>query len=104
MDTGTQVEDTTREAQVIASAIEAGESRALDQKVMSNFFRSQIEANRLVQYSLLAEWRRAGKAPDHAPVDLAGTTDVKVAFAPGTLWAYRRQERSRLPTIRQQRL
>jgi hypothetical protein len=32
-----------------------------------------IEANKLVQYSLLAEWRRVGKAPDHAPVDLAGT-------------------------------
>jgi chorismate mutase len=71
-DTGTQVEDTTREAQVIASAIEAGEPRALDQKVVSNFFRAQIEANKLVQYSLLAEWRRAGKAPDHAPINLAG--------------------------------
>jgi len=72
-DTGTPVEDAPREAQVIASAIEAGESRGLEQKAVSNFFRAQIEANKLVQYSLLAEWRRAGKAPGHAPVNLAGT-------------------------------
>jgi chorismate mutase len=72
-DAGTPVEDATREAQVIASAIGAGESRGLDQKAVSNCFRAQIEANKLVQYSLLAEWRRVGKAPDHAPVNLAGT-------------------------------
>ena len=41
--------------------------------MVSSFFRAQIEANKLVQYSLLAEWRRAGKAPDHTPVDLAST-------------------------------
>jgi chorismate mutase len=72
-DSGTPVEDTARETQVIASATKAGESRGVDEAVVSNFFRSQIEANKLVQYSLLAEWRRVGKAPDHAPVDLAGT-------------------------------
>jgi chorismate mutase len=72
-DAGTPVEDAPREAQVIASAVEAGESGGLDQKTVSNFFRAQIEANKLVQYSLLAEWSRAGKAPDHAPVNLAAT-------------------------------
>jgi len=72
-DTGTPVEDAPREAQVIASAVQAGELRGLDQKALSNFFWAQIEANKLVQYSLLAEWRRVGKAPDHAPVSLAGT-------------------------------
>ena len=72
-DTGTPVEDAPREAQVIASAIEAGESRGLEQKAVANFFRAQIEANKLVQYSLLAESRRLDKAPDHAPVNLAGT-------------------------------
>jgi chorismate mutase len=72
-DSGTPVEDASREAQVIASAIKAGESRGLDQATVSNFFRAQIEANKLVQYSLLAEWRRLGKAPDHTPVNLAST-------------------------------
>jgi chorismate mutase len=35
--------------------------------------RAQIEANKVVQYSLLAEWRREGRAPDHTPVNLAST-------------------------------
>ena len=47
--------------------------RGLDPTSVPNFFRPQIEANKLVQYSLLAEWRREGRAPDHTPVDLAGT-------------------------------
>jgi chorismate mutase len=72
-DSGTPVEDTSREAQVIASAIREGESRGLDQASVSNFFRAQIEANKLVQYSLLAEWRRVGKVPNHTPVNLANT-------------------------------
>jgi chorismate mutase-like protein len=59
-DSGTPVEDTFREAQIIASAIKVGESRGLDPATVSNFFRAQIEANKLVQYSLLAEWRRLG--------------------------------------------
>jgi len=77
-DSGTPVEDTSREAQVIASAIREGESRGLDPTSVSNFFRAQIEANKLVQYSLLAEWRRVGKAPEHTPVNLAGTIRPKL--------------------------
>jgi chorismate mutase len=71
-DSGTPVEDTAREAQVIASATKAGESRGLDPAWVSSFFKAQIEANKLLQYSLLAEWHRIGKAPDHTPVSLAG--------------------------------
>ena len=67
------VEDASREEQVIASATKAGQSRGLDPASVSNFFRAQIEANKLVQYALLAEWRRTGKAPDHKPVDLGRT-------------------------------
>jgi len=70
-DSGTPVEDAAREAQVIASATKAAESRNLDAAWVSNFFRAQIEANKLVQYSLLAEWRRLGQAPDHRPISLA---------------------------------
>jgi chorismate mutase len=70
-DTSTPVEDAAREAQVIASATKAGESRGLDPAWVSHFFKVQIEANKLVQYSLIAEWRRLGKAPDHTPVSLA---------------------------------
>src|SRR5499427_6530695 len=72
-DSGAPVEDASREDHVIGSATKAGESRGLDPTSVSNFFRAQIEANKLVQYSLLAEWRREGRAPDHTPVDLAST-------------------------------
>jgi chorismate mutase len=72
-DSGAPVEDASREDQVIVSATKAGQSRGLDPTSVSNFFRAQVEANKLVQYSLLAEWRRVGKAPDHTPVDLTST-------------------------------
>jgi chorismate mutase len=72
-DNGMAVEDASREDYVIASATKAGQSRGLDQTSVSNFFKAQIEANKPVQYSLLAEWRREGRAPHHTPVDLAST-------------------------------
>src|SRR5215470_7495281 len=72
-DSGAPVEDASREDHVIVSVTKAAQSRGLDPTSVSNFFRAQIEANKLVQYSLLAEWRRTGKAPDHTPVDLAST-------------------------------
>ena len=72
-DSHTPVEDAAREAEIIRSAGRDGESKRLDQAFVSTFFRAQIEANKLVQYSLLADWRRDGKAPSHAPIDLAAT-------------------------------
>jgi chorismate mutase len=71
-DSGAPVEDTSREAQVIMSAAREGESGGLQPTFVSNFFKAQIEANKVVQYSLLADWRRSGRAPTHALVNLAG--------------------------------
>jgi chorismate mutase len=72
-DSQAPVEDQSREAQVIMHAVKEGESRGLDGIFVSNFFRAQIEANKIVQYSLLADWSRAGRAPAHAPINLANT-------------------------------
>lgn len=72
-DSETPVEDAAREAQVIASAVKTGEAMGLDRGAVSNFYRAQIEANKLVQYSLLADWLRAGRAPAHKPVNLKDT-------------------------------
>jgi chorismate mutase len=47
-----------------------GRSRGLKSDEVVQFFRAQIEANKLVQYSLLADWRRIGRAPDHKSVSL----------------------------------
>jgi chorismate mutase len=70
-DSRAAVEDAPREAQVITAAVKYGESRSLDGTFITKFFIAQIEANKLIQYSLLADWRRAGKAPSHKPIDLA---------------------------------
>jgi chorismate mutase len=77
-DSHTSVEDPSREAQVIVSAVKESEFRGLNGAFVSKFFRAQIEANKAVQYSLLANWYRAGRAPDHAPVDLANTIRPKL--------------------------
>jgi chorismate mutase len=69
-DSGKAVEDVPREAQVIQGAVKDGVAKGLDEASVSHFFNAQIEANRFVQYSLLADWYRAGKAPEHEPVDL----------------------------------
>src|SRR6201999_791091 len=45
--------------------------KGLDPAAVGDFFRAQIEANKLIQYSLLSGWLAEGKAPPHGPVDLA---------------------------------
>jgi chorismate mutase len=70
---GTAVEDPPREEHVIASAVSDGKTEGLDPAVVSKFFRAQIEANKVVQSSLLSTWHRAGKAPDHQTKDLTTT-------------------------------
>lgn len=67
------VEDAAREAQVLMGAANDGESRGLDRTFVAQFFKAQIEANKVIQYSLLAHWRRVGVAPAHRPIDLAAT-------------------------------
>jgi chorismate mutase len=69
-DSGKAVEDAPREAQVILGAVKDGVAKGLNEASVSNFFSAQIEANKFVQYALLADWYRAGKAPEHALVDL----------------------------------
>jgi chorismate mutase len=69
-DARSKIEDTAREGVVITAAVKAGQSRGLDRDFVSNFFKAQIEANKLVQYSLLASWHRAGSAPFHPAINL----------------------------------
>ncbi len=72
-DSGAAVEDTARENVVIANAAKAAEAKRLDKDAVEQFFRAQIEANKIVQYSLLDDWRRSGQVPAHEKVDLAKT-------------------------------
>jgi chorismate mutase len=77
-DSGAAVADAPREAQVIIGAVKDGQSTGLDPISVSNFFKAQIEANKIVQYSLLADWHRSGKVPAHAPVNLVATIRPKL--------------------------
>jgi chorismate mutase len=77
-DTHAAVEDTPREASVIMSAVKEAEGKGLASKFVADFFKAQIEANKVVQYSLLAEWHRVGSAPVHSPMNLA--TGVRPAL------------------------
>jgi chorismate mutase len=69
-DSDAPVEDAAREARVLQTSVEEGKARGLNSTHVEDFFRAQIEANKLVQYSLLAEWQREGGSPPHAAVNL----------------------------------
>jgi chorismate mutase len=47
---GAQVEDASREAEVIQKAVNDGKSIGLDPIEVEEFFKAQIEANKLIQY------------------------------------------------------
>jgi len=70
-DTGKPVEDLPREEQVIQAAVGDARVVGLPPQLARNFFSDQIEANKLVQYGLLAQWRRAGNAPADRRADLS---------------------------------
>jgi chorismate mutase len=62
-----------REQQVIQAVVKAASQRGLDESFAANLFRGQIEANKTVQYVLLADWHRVGRAPVHSPINLGAT-------------------------------
>jgi chorismate mutase len=70
-DSNAAVEDAAREAQVLTTAAKYGEPKGLSRAFLARFFTAQIEANKFIQYSLLADWHRAGRAPAHSPINLA---------------------------------
>jgi chorismate mutase len=103
-DSGSAVEDSSRESDVIQNAVGATQAKELDASWVTSFFRAQIEANKVVQYALLAEWRRAGMAPRHPPVNLKGTIRPELDQIQTTLIAdlvetYSLRAQSECPTV-----
>ncbi|KAB0563312.1 chorismate mutase [Pseudomonas sp. R11F] len=64
------VEDKKREQEVIASVAAQAPAYKLAPDAAEQFFSAQIEANKLVQYTLLSDWQFQGKAPDEPRPDL----------------------------------
>jgi chorismate mutase len=62
--TGTPVEDPLRERQVLAEAGRRAVQMGLDRELTIRFFRSQIDASKVVQRGMLARWQAH---PDLAP-------------------------------------
>lgn len=69
-DSGKPIQDSPREAQVIANAQTLATERQLDPQGIAQLLAAQMEANKLVQYGLLAKWQAAGAAPDTPRPDL----------------------------------
>jgi chorismate mutase len=69
-DSGKPIQDSPREAQVIANARTLATERQLDPEDVAQLIAAQMEANKLVQYGLLAQWQAAGAAPDTPRPDL----------------------------------
>ncbi|WP_025109058.1 chorismate mutase [Pseudomonas sp. H1h] len=70
-DSGKPIQDSPREAQVIANARTLASEYKLDPEEVAQLIAAQMEANKLVQYGLLAQWQAAGRAPDTPRPDLA---------------------------------
>jgi chorismate mutase len=71
-DSAKPIQDSDREAQVIANARQLAKQYGVSEDEVAQLLAAQIEANKLVQYGLLAEWQAAGKAPDTQRPDLKG--------------------------------
>lgn len=59
-----------RESEVIAAAVDEAKRRNLPTDLAAAFFSDQIEASKLMQFALMAEWQRAGTAPPERRSDL----------------------------------
>ncbi|MFA7893567.1 chorismate mutase [Pseudomonas putida] len=69
-DKGQPVQATDREQAVLARVQVAALGLGLAPHDAETFFADQMEANKLVQYTLLHQWRLAGQAPDDLRTDL----------------------------------
>jgi len=69
-DNGQPVQASPREQQVLANVRAAAPAHGLAPARAEAFFADQIEANKLVQYTLLFHWHRLGAAPDTQRSDL----------------------------------
>lgn len=73
-DTGHPVSDPPgdpREKAVIDSAAAEGVDRGLSSELVTAFFADHIEASKLIQIGLIANWRRTGQVPTEPRADLA---------------------------------
>ncbi|WP_201192614.1 chorismate mutase [Pseudomonas fluorescens] len=69
-DSAKPIQDSERESKVIADAQKQAVDYSIPRNEATQLMAAQIEANKLVQYRLLAEWHAAGNAPEVKRPDL----------------------------------
>ncbi|MNO91386.1 Monofunctional chorismate mutase precursor [compost metagenome] len=69
-DTGKPIQDTARETLLITLARKQAVANNVEPDEAAELTAAQIEANKLVQYGLIAQWQAAHKAPDLPRPDL----------------------------------
>lgn len=69
-DSGKPIQDSDRESKVIANAQRQAVGYGVGEEDSQQLLAAQIEANKLVQYGLLAAWHTAGQAPQTQRPDL----------------------------------
>jgi chorismate mutase len=74
-DTHKPIEDSERESVVISAAATQAAAAEVPRQLATHFFADQIEANKLVQYGLPAQWHRKGEAPAEQRASL--TNDIR---------------------------
>ncbi|MDR6712607.1 chorismate mutase [Pseudomonas hunanensis] len=67
------VQATEREHSIVAAVRLAAPAYQLSPDLAATFFDDQIEANKLIQYTLLSQWHLVGQAPDLPRHDLQKT-------------------------------
>lgn len=67
---GAPIADPAREAEVLATARTQATAASVDPQAMEALIRAQIEASKLLQQQLHAEWRREARPPFSNPPDL----------------------------------
>ena len=70
-DSGKPVLDDARERQVLQDVAQAAPEARVNPATAQTFFAAQMEANKLVQYGLLAAWRRGERPLPAAGAELA---------------------------------
>lgn len=77
-DSGVPIDDPVRELEILESATDAVEARGPHQRIVIQFFRDQIEANKVIQRELHQPWRRHPEESPAANPDVVAEIKLKL--------------------------
>jgi chorismate mutase len=84
-DSGVPIDDPVRELEILESAAHALKARGPRQRIVIQFFRDQIEANKVIQRELHQRWRRHPEESPAANPDVVAELRLKLDKITGQL-------------------